>query len=135
MLTHIFLGIIAAVMIILCAVIVPAVIQLKKTTRSADEFIRSTEQTLTPLLSEIKQSAERLNSVTMGIENSVRNLEKLTDAVGHTGTLLESLNKFFKNRGFSVSVRTSCFIIGIKTAMSTLAREILKSSDDTDVNS
>ena len=130
MLIHIYWGIIVAVMIILCAVIVPAVIQFRKTTKSADEFIRSTEQTLTPLLSEIKQSAERLNSVSRGIEGSVRNLEKMTDAIGHTGTLLESLNNLFKKRGLSVSVRTSCFIIGIKTAMGTLVQEIIKRSSE-----
>ena len=128
MFTQIFLGIIAAALIILLALLIPVILQMKKTIKSADDFLKATGESLPPLLSELKQSAERLNKITEGVEDSVKNVQHLAKAVGTTGALVDELNNFVKQKGLSFSVKTMSIFVGVKAALSTLVKGIVKKS-------
>ncbi len=120
------MGIISGALIIIAAFLIPLIIQLKKTAVTADNFLRETREELTPLLAELKQSTERLNRVTEGIEDSVRNVRNAAHAVGETGKLVDELNSFVRKKGLSFTVMTASIGMGVKTALSTLAKGVLK---------
>ncbi len=126
MFTQLFLGIIAATLIILLAFLIPFILQIRKTTKSAENFLEVTQESLTPLLSELKKSVERLNSVTEGVEDSVKNVQHLAKAIGEIGTLVDELNNFVKQTGLSFSIKTTSIGVGIKTALSTFAKGLIK---------
>ena len=124
--TQLFLGIIVALVIILLAFLIPLILHAKRTLKSADSFIKVTQESLTPLLSELRESTERLNRITQHIEDSTKNVQHLAKSIGEIGMLIDELNNLVKQKGLSFSIKTASLGVGIKTALSTLAKGIIK---------
>ncbi len=129
---QLFLGIIAAGFIILLVFLIPLILHAKKTLMSLGNFINTTQESLSPLLSELKISVERLNRITEDIEDSTRNVQHFAKTIGETGELVEELNNFIKKTGLSFSIKTASLGMGIKTALATLAKGIIKKGGNAD---
>lgn len=129
---QLFLGIIAAGFIILLVFLIPLILHAKKTLMSLGNFINTTQESLSPLLSELKISVERLNRITEDIEDSTKNVQHLAKTIGETGELVDELNNFIKKTGLSFSIKTASLGIGIKTALATLAKGIIKKGGNAD---
>lgn len=129
---QLFLGIIAAGFVILLVFLIPLILHAKKTLMSLGNFINTTQESLSPLLSELKISVERLNRITEDIEDSAKNVQHLARTIGETGELVEELNNFIKKTGLSFSIKTASLGIGIKTALTTLAKGIIKKGGNAD---
>ena len=129
---QLFLGVIAAGFIILLVFLIPLILHAKKTLMSLGNFINTTQESLSPLLSELKISVERLNRITEDIEDSTKNVQHFAKTIGETGELVEELNNFIKKTGLSFSIKTASLGIGIKTALATLAKGIIKKGGNAD---
>lgn len=129
---QLFLGVIAAGFVILLVFLIPLILHAKKTLMSLGNFINTTQESLSPLLSELKISVERLNRITEDIEDSTKNVQHLAKTIGETGELVEELNNFIKKTGLSFSIKTASLGIGIKTALATLAKGIIKKGGNAD---
>ena len=129
---QLFLGIIAAGFVMLLVFLIPLILHAKKTLMSLGNFINTTQESLSPLLSELKISVERLNRITEDIEDSTKNVQHLAKTIGETGELVEELNNFIKKTGLSFSIKTASLGIGIKTALTTLAKGIIKKGGNAD---
>ena len=129
---QLFLGVIAAGFIILLVFLIPLILHAKKTLISLGNFINTTQESLSPLLSELKISVERLNRITEDIEDSTKNVQHLAKTIGETGELVDELNNFIKKTGLSFSIKTASLAIGIKTALATLAKGIIKKGGNAD---
>ncbi len=123
---QLFFVVIAAVVVILLGFLIPVILQLRKTAKSAENFLKVTQESLTPLLSELKESAERLNKISEDIEGSVSNVRHLANAVGEIGTMVDEVNNFVKQTGLSFSIKTASVGAGIKAVLSVLAKGIIK---------
>ncbi len=129
---QLFLGVIAVGFIILLVFLIPLILHAKKTLMSLGNFINTTQESLSPLLSELKISVERLNRITEDIEDSTRNVQHFAKTIGETGELVEELNNFIKKTGLSFSIKTASLGMGIKTALATLAKGIIKKGGNAD---
>lgn len=129
---QLFLGIIAAGFVILLVFLIPLILHAKKTLMSLGNFINTTQESLSPLLLELKISVERLNRITEDIEDSTKNVQHLAKTIGETGELVDELNNFIKKTGLSFSIKTASLGIGIKTALATLAKGIIKKGGNAD---
>ena len=129
---QLFLGVIAAGFVILLVFLIPLILHAKKTLMSLGNFINTTQESLSPLLSELKISVERLNRITEDIEDSTRNVQHFAKTIGETGELVEELNNFIKKTGLSFSIKTASLGIGIKTALTTLVKGIIKKGGNAD---
>ena len=129
---QLFLGIIAAGFVMLLVFLIPLILHAKKTLMSLGNFINTTQESLSPLLSELKISVERLNRITEDIEDSTKNVQHFAKTIGETGELVEELNNFIKKTGLSFSIKTASLGIGIKTALTTLAKGIIKKGGNAD---
>lgn len=129
---QLFLGVIAAGFVILLVFLIPLILHAKKTLMSLGNFINTTQESLSPLLSELKISVERLNRITEDIEDSTRNVQHFAKTIGETGELVEELNNFIKKTGLSFSIKTASLGMGIKTALATLAKGIIKKGGNAD---
>ncbi len=129
---QLFLGIIAAGFIVLLAFLIPLILHAKKTLESLSGFIDATQESLSPLLSELKVSIERLNRITEDIEDSAKNVQHLAKTIGETGELIGDLNNFIKRTGLSFSIKTASLGVGIRTALATLAKGIIKKGGNAD---
>ena len=113
-----FWGIIAGAVIVLVAFLVPAILQITRTVRAAEDFIK----TLNPLLFKLNETIDRTNKVVAGVEESVNNVQHLTRAVGETGALIDEINHFVRQVGVFLSAGTSGLGAGIKAAFAILTK-------------
>jgi uncharacterized protein YoxC len=125
-------GIIGIELLILITFLVGFIIYARKMLRSIETFINTTQESLTPLLTELRVSAERLNKISERIDIAVKDIQHLTTSLGNIATLIDEINDFARKTGISFSVKTASLGVGIKTALSTLAKGILKKGGDTD---
>jgi uncharacterized protein YoxC len=129
---ELFLGIIAAVAVIFLVFLIPVILQIKKTVKSAEDFLDATGKSLTPLLAELRVSIERLNRISEDVEYSVSNVKHLAKAVGDIGSLIDELNNFIKKTGLSFTLKTAGIGAGIKAAVGVLMKGIIKKGGDED---
>jgi len=113
-----FWGIIAGAVIVLVAFLIPAILQITRTVRAAEDFIK----TLNPLLFKLNETIDRTNKVAAGVEESVNNVQHLTRAVGETGALIDEINHFVRQVGVFLSAGTSGLGAGIKAAFAVLTK-------------
>jgi len=130
--TQLFLGVIAAAFVIQIVVLTYFILNTKNTLKSMENFIKVTQEHLVPLLSELKEGAKKLNSITSNIEETTKNVQHLSKAIGGLGTLIDELNNFVRRTGLSFSIKTASIGVGIKTALGVLARGLIKKGGDTD---
>lgn len=129
---ELFLGIITVLLIILLGFVIYFILIAKNTLGSVENFVKTTQEPLTLLLSESRESIERLNRIIKDIEDSTKNVQHLSKAIGELGALIDELNNFVKRTGLSFSIKTASIGVGIKTALGVLARGIIKKGGDTD---
>ncbi|MBI5099442.1 MAG: DUF948 domain-containing protein [Nitrospirae bacterium] len=115
-----FLGVIAGGLIILVAFLVPAISQIKRTAKAAEDFLQSTQDSLNPLLKRLQETVEKTNQVAAKLDESVSNVQQLTKAVGETGAIISDINSLVRKIQMFFSVTSSSFGAGIKTALSVL---------------
>jgi len=113
-------------LIVLVAFSIPTILQIRRTAKSVEDLLKSTEGALNSLLLELKESIERINRTTEGIEGSVKNVQYLTKSIGEIGALLDEVNNLVRQTGSSFAVKTACIGVGIKTALGVLAKGLIK---------
>jgi uncharacterized protein YoxC len=121
-----FWGIIAGVIIVLAAFLIPAILQIMRTAKAAEEFFKTTQASLNPLIIKLNETADKTNSIAANIDESVCNVKQLTKAVGETGAIIGDVNNFVRKIQTVMLVTTSSFGTGIKTALSVLTQGIMK---------
>ena len=115
-----FWGIIAGGLIILIAFLVPALLQIKKTAKAAEDFLRTTQESLNPLLKELQETVEKTNQIAAKLDESVSDVQQLTKAVGEAGAIVSDINGLVRKIQMFFSVTTSSVGAGVKTALSVL---------------
>lgn len=68
--------------VVVVTVLVPLMLQLLRTLRQVEATVAETRQELTPLLRNLRESSERLNRASAGVEAGVEQLHGLFTAIG-----------------------------------------------------
>ncbi len=113
-------------LIVLVAFSIPAILQIRKTAKSVEDFLKSTEGSLNPLLVELKEGIERINKTTKGILESVADVQYLTKSIREIGMLIDEVSNLLRQTGSSFIVKTACIGVGIKTALGVLVKGLIK---------
>ncbi len=121
-----FWGIIAGVIIVLAAFLIPAILQIMRTARAAEEFLKTTQASLNSLIVKLNETVDRTNNIAAQLDESISNVQHLTKAVGETGEIIGDINSFIRKIQTVTLVTTSSFGTGIKTALSVLAQGLMK---------
>lgn len=124
--TQFFWGIIAGAVIVLVAFLIPAVLQITRTAKAAEEFLKTTLASLTPLIAKLNETVDKTNQVAAKLDQSISDVQHLTKAVGETGAIIGDINSFIRKIQTLLLVSTSSFGTGIKTALSVLAQGLIK---------
>jgi len=117
-----FWGIIAGAVIVLIVYLVYAILQIKRTLRAAEDFIRTTQASLNPLLFKLDETIDRLNNVAAGAEESLNDVQHLTKAIGETGTIINDINHYVRKAEIFFAAGTSGLAEGIKAAFAVLTK-------------
>ncbi|TWJ32485.1 DUF948 domain-containing protein [Geobacter argillaceus] len=84
-------AVVAITMVVLAAVLIPAVIEIRKTAEATRDFISRTDAELKPILSELRATLVDLKALTGGIAENVDELKTFMGAVGETGRGLKTI--------------------------------------------
>ncbi|MBI4825751.1 MAG: DUF948 domain-containing protein [Nitrospirae bacterium] len=120
------LGIIAGFLFFLLLFLIPAILQIKRTARAAEDLLNTTNQSLAPLLTDLRETVERTNHVILKLDESMDNVQNLTKSIGETGAIISDINSFVRKIQMLVSFTTLGFSSGIKTALGVLTQGIIK---------
>ena len=82
--------------IVLVGYVVLAMVQLRQTMQRVDEMIVNTERELTPLLTNLRESSERMNNSIGHLENKLSRAGGLLEAIGEVGDSLHNVNDFLR---------------------------------------
>jgi len=121
-----FLLISAFVIIIVGVFLISLILKARIVLISFDNLVKSTHESLIPLLNELREGAERINKIAKDIESTTRDVQHLTTAVGEMGAIIDGLNNFVKRTGLTFSIKTASIGVGIKTALSVLLKGLMK---------
>lgn len=116
------LGVISGAVIVLAAFLIPAIRQITRTAKAAESFLRTTQESLNPLILKLNETVDRTNRVVAEVEGSVSEVQHLTKAIGETGTLLSDVNNVIRKAGMLITVTTSGLGAGIKAALGVLTK-------------
>jgi uncharacterized protein YoxC len=95
--TYLSLAFIAVIaFIVLVGYVVWAMVQLRRTMQRIDEMIVNTERELTPLLSNLRESSERMNNSFVHLEKGFTRAGGLLEAIGEVGDSLHNVNEFLR---------------------------------------
>ena len=119
-------GIITGAFIVLVTFLIPLILQIKRTAKAAEDFLQITQASLNPLLRKLQEAAEKTIQVTDKLDESISNVQHLTEAVGETGAIINHINTLITQISSFISGRTSSFGAGIRTALSVFAQGIVK---------
>ncbi|MBI5025235.1 MAG: DUF948 domain-containing protein [Nitrospirae bacterium] len=126
MVNQILFVLITIAFLIMVAFLIPTIIQLRRTAKTIDEFLKTTQQSLKPLLDNLDGTVQTTNKIAHGIEDSIRNIRDFAQAVGNIGRLLNDINRLLKGTGASFAIKTASLGVAIKTALGVLVKGILK---------
>ena len=85
-------AVVAITMVVLAAVIIPAVIEIRKTAETMRDFISRTDAELKPILSELRETLADLKALTGGVAENIDELKTFMGAVGETGRGLKTIS-------------------------------------------
>lgn len=117
-----FWGIIAGAVIVLVAFLVPAILQISRTAKAAEQFIRKTQEDLDPLIDKLQENAEKSIQCITKLNDTITNVQQLTKAVGETGEIVHNVNNIFRQVGMFFTITSSGLGAGIKAALSVLTK-------------
>lgn len=123
--TQFFWGIIAGAVIVLVAFLIPAILQIKKTAKAAEDFLQTTKASLNPLLITLQETVEKTNQIADKLDESIINIQHLTKSVGETGAIIDDINARTRHISTFISGMMCSFGAGIKTALGVLVRGIM----------
>jgi len=130
---EVFFVVIALILLLILIVLVAfLILQIRKTARSLEGFLKSTQGSLNPILSELKESIERINRTTKGIEESVTDVQHLTRSIKKAGMVIDEVNNLLRKTGSSFAVKTACIGAGIKAGLGVLAKGPFKKGGEKD---
>jgi uncharacterized protein YoxC len=90
----IFVLIITFVFLLVCAALVPLLLQLKRAAREADALMSDLRRELIPALREFRETSERLNRASATVESGAEKAAVLLESLGEVGESIHSVNSF-----------------------------------------
>lgn len=111
-----FKGVLLVLAIGVVAVLVPLLLQLQRTLRTFETTLGETREELLPLLRNLRESSERLNRASAGVEAGVEQLQGVFAAVGEVRKGIAGLAESLQH-GFGRTIGQALGIwFGLRTA-------------------
>lgn len=112
--------IVALAVIILIGVLIPVILELKRTTVTVREFIVRTEDALAPALAELRQTLTDVRVMTDAAASRRDDITTLMSAMGETGENIHRLNDILDG-AVTVVEKPAMYWAGLKAAAQNIA--------------
>ncbi len=120
---YIGLGISATVVLVL---LIPVVLQLKKTIRGVDEFLKKTEDQLDPVLAELQDVLAELKTTTNNINTVTSNARELSQSVLDLSYKINSISTVISDLQKETNATVAGLKAGVKTAVGVFVKNLTR---------
>jgi uncharacterized protein YoxC len=113
------LGVLAAI-----GFLIYAIMEIRRLAITVNEFIRGTEERLSPVLLETELSLRSLRKITDNVGVVTENVRTLSDAAQDVAVNIRALSSIVNSVGEGVALRASGVRAGVTTALNVLINQI-----------
>ncbi len=104
---------------------VPALLQLRRTARQAEDFLRVVELELRPALIELKEVMGNLNRASDQVAVGIEKVGGTLDAIQETGRTVRYANQLVKQIVFPKLITGAALMTGLRVGVRTLIARLL----------
>jgi len=115
-----------AVAAILVAGTVPAFLQIRRTARQAEEFLRIVELELRPMVIDLKEAIRNLNHASETVSGGLDKMAGTVEAVKETGQTIRLANELVQQSVFPKLVTGAAVMTGLRVGLRTLFARLLR---------
>ena len=109
--------------IIFMAIVIPLVLEIRRSLTSVREFLKNTEETLNPTLQELKETLESIRHITNDVGGVTDNVKEVSDALAQVSKNVKKVSGYVDGMG----VATTAKIIGLKAGIMAGAKTFMRS--------
>jgi len=121
---QIWLGLIAIAVVIMAGFVILLMIELKKMISSFREFLRTTQETITPTLEELQQTLKSIRSISNGINDVTDDVKTFSGSIRDIGQNIGRVSKLIEDVTSSTIIKASGLKVGIRTAIDVLLNNL-----------
>lgn len=104
---------------------VPALLQLRRTARQAEDFLRVVELELRPALIDLKDVIRNLNRASDQVAGGIEKVGGTLDAIAETGRTVRYANQLVKQIVFPKLITGAALMTGLRVGVRTLIARLL----------
>ena len=101
-----------------------AIMDIRRLAATINEFVKNTEERLTPVLIETEQTLKSFRKISDDVGTVTESVRGLSDVVYEIAVNLKTVSNLVNSFGEGVSLRASGIREGVKTALNVLIRQI-----------
>lgn len=101
-----------------------AIMDIRRLAATINEFVKNTEERLTPVLIETEQTLKSFRKISDDVGTVTESVRGLSDVVYEIVVNLKTVSNLVNSFGEGVSLRASGIREGVKTALNVLIRQI-----------
>jgi uncharacterized protein YoxC len=104
---------------------VPALVQLRRTARQAEDFLRVVELELRPSLIELKEVIRNLNRASDQVASGIEKVGGTLEAIQETGQTVRYANQLIRHIVFPKLITGAAVVAGLRVGLRTLIVRLL----------
>lgn len=112
-------SIVALFFLLVCGMI-PALVQLRRTARQTEDFLRLVELELRPALIELKEVMRNLNRVSDQVSGGMEKMGGTLEAIAEVGQTVRDANQLVQQIVFPKLIVGAAFMTGLRVGLKTL---------------
>ncbi len=116
MFIEIAVGVIALAAVVLVAVLVPMLIQLRRTAEESERMLRRMNEDMPVLFREATQAAQNMNQVATDLREASAHMRVLGDAVGEVGQTINQVHGIVRGGAGSLLTNVGSLLAGFRAA-------------------
>ncbi len=123
--TQLALWSLVVLFLLLVCGMVPALVQLRRTARQAEDFLRVVELELRPMLIDLKEVIRNLNRVSDQVTGGIEKVGGTLEAIAEAGKTVRDANQLIQHIVFPKLITGAAFMTGLRVGLRTLIVRLL----------
>ncbi len=111
--------------IITAAFIISLIIELRRTARSLNDFLRNTDASLKPTLEELQETLKGLKDITNHVNDITSDIKTLSSSLRDVGIKVKNTSEVIEHVVSSSAVKVSGVKAGIKAGLGVLLKNLI----------
>ena len=123
--TQLALWSLVVLFLLLVCGMVPALVQLRRTARQAEDFLRVVEIELRPMLIDLKDVIRNLNRASDQVTGGIKKVGGTLEAIAEAGKTVRDANQSIQHIVFPKLITGAAFMTGLRVGLRTLIVRLL----------